>query len=52
MSMNADENGAYIRCCNFLIEMLMKYGTDGNESENSRSQTKEGGDVCPHLFCN
>ena len=49
MSMNSDEKGAYIRCCNFLIEMLLKYGTDGNE-DNPQSQTKEGGDFSSSPF--
>lgn len=24
--MTAKEKGAYVRCCNYLVEMMMKYG--------------------------
>lgn len=48
MSMIADEKGAYTRCCNFLIEMLLKYGTNGEEDDNNLdANKKEGGEIFP-----
>lgn len=56
MSMIADEKGAYTRCCNFLIEMLLKYGTNGEEDKSLEANKKEGGEFFPTflftLCCN
>lgn len=47
MRMTTNENGAYTRCCNFLIEMLLKYSTAGSEDKNLEANKKEGGEIFP-----
>lgn len=41
--MNANEKAAYMRCCKFLVEMLIKYGDDENETEHEPIKCSSAG---------